>query len=49
VWVNSAKDKAAAGEVLGCNIGLCFSENIMVYQRVSRELRAVQGYEVQGV
>jgi hypothetical protein len=49
VWLNSAADKAAAGEVRGCNIGLCFSENNMVYQPVGRELRAVQGKEVQGV
>jgi hypothetical protein len=49
VWVNIAAEKAAAGEPRSCNIGLCFSENNMVYQPVGRELRAVQGNEVQGV
>jgi len=48
VLVHSAADNAAAG-VRGCNVGLCFSENNMVYLPVGRELRAVQGNEVQGV
>jgi len=43
---NSIADIAAAGEVQGCNIGLCFSEYNMVYQPVGCELRAVQGNEV---
>lgn len=33
LWVNSAAHTAAAGEVLGSNIGLCFSENNMVISR----------------
>jgi len=47
--MNSAGDKTAASELRGCNIGLRFSENNMVYQPVGRELRIVQGNEVQGV